>query len=64
MPDPGETAAERLSQLRRDKAARLAELMQRRPGQPRYRRTLRAYLEADDAVKRAIIERLGLSFRS
>jgi len=47
----------------RAKENTLKALVERKPGQKRYRQALRAYLEADAAIQRAIIEWLGLDFR-
>ena len=51
------------ARLRRAKDESLQELLKRKPGQKHYRRALKTYLEADDALQRAIIDRLGLDFR-
>jgi hypothetical protein len=55
--------AARLAQLQREKQVRLKELLKLKPGQKRYRKTLKAYLEADSELQRTIIDRLGLDFR-
>jgi hypothetical protein len=52
------------AQLRRAKDETLKELLARKPGQKHYRRALKAYLEADDALQRAIIQRLELDLRA
>jgi hypothetical protein len=47
-----------LLRLERTQAERLGELLQRRPGQKRYRRSLRAFLDADAALQNAKLRRL------
>jgi hypothetical protein len=49
-----------LESLQRLKAERLRELLKRRPGQKHYKRALRAYLDADGGLLRALMERLPL----
>jgi hypothetical protein len=48
--------------LERMKADCLMELLKRRPGQKGYRKALRAYLEADADLQRAIMKQLRLRF--
>ena len=62
MPQAAHKMAEHFSVLRQAKEHKLRDLLRRKPGQQHYRRALRAYLEADDALQRAIIQRLGLDF--
>jgi hypothetical protein len=45
--------------LQRIQAERLRELMKRRPGQSQYRRSLRAFLDADANLQTAILKRLS-----
>ena len=40
-------------------AERLSELLKRRPGQSQYRRSLRAFLDADANLQNAILARLS-----
>jgi hypothetical protein len=54
---------EDFARLQRAKDDTLKALLARKPSEKRYRRALNAYLEADHALQRAIIERLGLDFR-
>ena len=54
---------ETFAKLRRAKDESLGDLLGRKPGQKHYRRALKSFLEADNAVQRAIIQRLGLDFR-
>lgn len=52
------------AQLRRAKDEALKDLLGRKPSEKHYRRALKAYLEADYALQRAIMNRLGLDVRS
>jgi hypothetical protein len=66
MEQAGQTIPERFSQLQRAKEDSRRELLKRKPGHKHYRRGLKAYLEADDALQRAIVDRLrfpGMSLR-
>ncbi len=60
MPNAHPNEAETFARLRRAKDDSLKELLGRKPGQKHYRRSLKAYLEADYALQRAIMERLGI----
>jgi hypothetical protein len=40
-----------------DKAGKLEELKRRKPGQKGYKRTLKAFLEADAAAQKALLAR-------
>lgn len=44
--------------LRADKAQKLKQLMRRKPGQRGYKRSLRAYLEADATYEKTLMNRL------
>lgn len=57
-------AGEQFARLQQAKEERLKDLLKRKPAQQHYRRSLKAYLEADDALQRAIIQHLGLDFRA
>jgi len=48
-----------LRSLQLAQAERLRELLKRRPGQSHYRRSLRAFLDADAHLQNAILARLG-----
>ncbi len=48
-----------LRRLQLAQAERLRELLKRRPGQSQYRRSLRAFLDADANLQNAILARLG-----
>jgi hypothetical protein len=66
VPDATATSSDRgvrLTRLQHEKQARLKDLLKLKPGQKHYRRTLKAYLEADSELQRIIIDRLGLDFR-
>jgi hypothetical protein len=63
MPDVDQNERSAFARLQRAKDDSLKDLLGRKPGQKHYRRSLRTFLEADDALQRAIIERLGLDFR-
>ena len=54
--------ADPFKSLQRTKAARLRELMKRKPGQKGYKQALRAYLDADGELQKAIIKRLHVQF--
>jgi hypothetical protein len=41
-----------------EKAERLADLQARKPGQKGYKRSLRAFLEADAAAQQALLDRI------
>jgi hypothetical protein len=60
---PGE-AATRPPGLQQAKSETLKDLLQHKPGQKHYRRVLRAYLEADAALQRAIIGVLQTGYRA
>lgn len=45
-------------QLLAEKAGKLEELRRRKPGQKHYKRSLRAYLDADAAVQSALLSRI------
>jgi hypothetical protein len=64
MPKAGENMPERFSQLQQVKEETLKELLRLKPGQKHYRRALKAYLKADHALQRVIIDRLGLDFHA
>lgn len=63
MTNAAQNTPEQFSRLQQAKDESLKDLLRRKPGQKHYRRALKAYLEADDALQRAIIQRLGLAFR-
>jgi hypothetical protein len=46
-------------QLLADKAERLADLKARKPGQKGYKRSLKAFLDADAAAQNSLLERLN-----
>jgi hypothetical protein len=48
-------------ELLADKAGKLEELRQRKPGQKGYKRSLRAFLEADAAVQSALLAHIERS---
>jgi hypothetical protein len=48
-----------LRRLQRVQGERFRELLKRRPGQRRYRRSLRAFLDADANLQNAILARLS-----
>jgi hypothetical protein len=45
-------------ELRAEKAAKLTQLMKRKPGQKGYKRSLKAYLEADAKLDKVLMKRL------
>jgi hypothetical protein len=59
MKSGGRDRAVDFAPLQQAKDETLKELLARKPGQKHYRRALKAYLEADSALQRAIIERLN-----
>jgi hypothetical protein len=52
------TSRDAFKRLEGAKADRLKQLLKRKPGHKGYRSALRAYLEADAELQRAIIEQL------
>jgi hypothetical protein len=58
---PPARSAESLDSLRRAKAKRLDELLKHKRGEKHYKKALRAYLDADGALQKALLERLGLN---
>jgi hypothetical protein len=52
-PDPG------CRRLLEDKAEKLEDLRKRKPGQKNYKRSLRAFLEADAKAQKALLARIG-----
>ena len=52
MPKADRTEGGDFARLRRAKDESLHELLKRKPGQKHYRRALKTYLEADDALQR------------
>ena len=59
---PSAKPADPFKSLHRAKATRLKELMKRKPGQKGYKQALKAYLDADGALQKAIIKQLQLRF--
>jgi hypothetical protein len=57
---PSAEQIEPLPGLQREKAERLAELLKRKRTDKHYKKTLRAYLDADDALQQELLKRLGL----
>lgn len=47
--------------LKADKADKLKQLMKRKPGQKGYKRSLKAFLEADAKFEKHLIKRLKLT---
>jgi hypothetical protein len=45
-------------QLLADKAEKLQELLKRKPGQKHYKRSLKAFLDADAKAQKALLRRL------
>jgi hypothetical protein len=63
MPNAHQNEVETFAKLRHAKDESLKDLLGRKPGQKHYRRALKAYLEADYALQRAIMDRLGIDTR-
>lgn len=57
--DAGEAAkaSEQFEELQRLKSECLKQLLKRKPGQKHYKRVLRAYLDADAHLQKALLER-------
>lgn len=57
-PQATPSAGMEFEELRAEKADRLKELMKRKPGEKGYKRSLKAYLEADAEFEKVLMKRL------